>query len=469
MRPLARFGFFALVVAVLAGCGANKNAGGEAVAGTVLRKTIGIDLAKVGAFVATSGTSTPSQALRAGRYAAGSSDGGPTEPPPPPKLFALTLSGEVLEVSLVEAGTAGASPDQRAPPVAAIYSTPSWVLFSTPGFRLDVNCGLIAARRVDGALFCSPLSLHSDVAGRDPLVRTNAAGDVVYTVAGLMNAEGMVPQDSVRLYKITLAGPEGPAAATMLDSSVFMLQQFEANAAGDLYVGYYPSALDPTLRSQVLPVGGGAPFTLQGYQNAGVVAGERGKADEDSFYVAGGGAGSFDGTIRVVARSGASFVETPHVLNMACPQPCAGFNGLYRLGDGVYMFNHTDRSLVRVIADGGFVPNPAPIMLAGVDRIVGPGNDIVPVAGRWVFIAATGADYKFVRFDGSSQQDIPLQVGIDVSSFTVSTSGAIDFLGNRVSTGEKVRGSVAAGATVMTIDAAGVLDPAQVVAFTRIN
>jgi len=355
--------------------------------------------------------------------------------------------------------------------VGSIYSTPSWVLFSTPGFRLDVNCGLIAARRADGALFCSPLSLHRDTAGLDPLVRVNAAGDVAYAIAGLMNADGLVPPDSERLYKITLGGPEGPTAATVLDSSVFRVAQFEANAAGDLYVAYSPSALDATLRSQVLPVGGGAAFTLQGDHSNGVVAGERGKADEDSFYVASGAAGAFDGTIRVVTRSGASFVETQHVVNMACPYPCAGFTGLYRLSDGAYMFNYNDKSLVRMIADGGFVPTPAPMMLAGVDRIVGlgPGNGLFPMAGRWVFIAATGADYKFVRHDGITQQDIPLQAGIDVSSFTVSTSGAIDFLGNRVSTGEKVRGSVPAGATEMTIGAAGVLDPAQVVAFTRIN
>jgi hypothetical protein len=172
------------------------------------------------------------------------------------------------------------------------------------------------------------------------------------------------------------------------------------------------------------------------------------------------------GTIRVVARSAGDFGETQQLVNL----PGTGaYAGLSRLSDGVFMLNSADRALLRVIADGAVVPTPTPLPLVAVDRIVGPDVRVSAVAGRWVFIAAYGADYKFVRHDGVTQQDIPIEAGLDIRSFTVASTGAIDFLAIRTATDEKVRGAVAAGATATTTSAAGVLDPAQVVAFTRIN
>ena len=134
------------------------------------------------------------------------------------------------------------------------------------------------------------------------------------------------------------------------------------------------------------------------------------------------------------------------------------------------MFSSPSKALARVAANGAVIVDPTLTTLTGVDRIVALGSNTIASASRqWIFIAATGSSYKFVRHDGVKQQDIPFDADIDISSFNVSPDGAIEFLGTRTSTQEKIHGSVAAGATDVVITSAGVLDPAQVITFTRVN
>ena len=108
---------------------------------------------------------------------------------------------------------------------------------------------------------------------------------------------------------------------------------------------------------------------------------------------------------------------------------------------------------------------------AGVERIVRVKwtSTVTATPGHLVLIAATASGYEFVRQDGVVQQDIPFDADLDVTDFSVSRSGAIDFLGTRLSTQEKVRGSVAPGATEIVVSSDGALAPAQVIVFTRIN
>jgi len=220
------------------------------------------------------------------------------------------------------------------------------------------------------------------------------------------------------------------------------------NAAGDLFVTRPISMLSQTMRSEIVPVDGGPAFALQG-PHGGAVSGETGRADEDAFYVMSGGTGGvdFDGTIKVVTPNGASFVETPHTVTL----PFANeYRGLFRLSDGVYTWSFNSKRLARVVADGGVLATPTTIALTGVVRVAA-GAEPQPIAGRWVFIADSGAGFKFVRHDGVSQEDIPLEANLDVRSFTVSSTGAIDFLGVRTATRDKVRGSLAAGSSVTVL------------------
>ncbi|HJX62898.1 MAG TPA: hypothetical protein VJ860_02985 [Polyangia bacterium] len=455
----------------------------------VLRANIGIDLGQVSSFVALRGASSSGQALRLEVYRAPdtdpvSPDGGMTSPSP--RLLALTLSGEVLEVSLVEEGNPQAAGNVvEQPGVRAIFPTHTWVLFSTPGFGLNVqpgdggasndggpaqiSCGIIAARRADGALFCAPLYVNNGWEGTDTnnSIFSNGAGDVVYTMAYVAGAQGMVAPDSERLYKITLPDKGGPIATPALDFPIFMLQTFRVNGTGDLFVNYPASAMDPVGTSKIIPLDGSSAFTVPGQHNNYAIAGQFGAADQDTFYVGEGG-GVVEPQVHVVSKSGASFVDTLFTLNMV---DAWSFQGLSRLSDGIYMFSNALKELARVIVDGVVQIDPTRRTLSGVDRIVGQGsNTVASGTGEWVFIAASGTGYKFVREDGvNPQTDIPFDPDIDVRSFTVAADGAIDFLGIRTTTQEKIHGKVASRADTVTITSAGVLDPARVIAFTQIN
>lgn len=346
------------------------------------------------------------------------------------------------------------------------------MLFSTPNFSVERNgeevaCSIIAARRTDGALFCAPLFANSPNGWSGTNVESsivaNAAGDVVAFLANVVGPMRTVDPEA-RLYRLTLS--ETPTATVALNTQGLPIFQFRMNAAGDLFVIRPVSMLGQMMKSEILPVDGGPAFTVQGH-HGGAVSGEAGQADENAFYVMSGGNGGvgFDGTIKVVTRSGATFVETPHTVTLPFAN---GYRGLLRLRDGIYTYSFNDKRLARVVADGGVSSNPTTIALTEVASIAA-GAELQPVAGRWVFIANSGTGFKFVRHDGVSQQDLPLEPNLDVRSFTVSSTGAIDFLGVRTVTSEKVRGSVAAGSSVVTVVSAGVLDPDQTVVFTRIN
>lgn len=429
---------------------------------TVLRKNLGLDLAQVTAFVALA-TPSPGQPLSGVATRRSALEGGP-------RLLALTLSGETLAVTLVEQGTPDAGEVEQ-PRIRSVFPTASWVLFSTPNFNVsregeEVACSIIAARRADGALFCAPLFANNGWSGNDTetTIVANAAGDVVAFLAAAVTPSHTVDPDGVRLYRLMLG--ETPTATVALNPQGLGLFQFRMNAAGDLFVTRPLSMLSQTMRSEILPVDGGPAFTLQG-THGGAVSGEAGRPDENAFYVMSGGTGGvdFDGTLEVVTSSGVTFVETPHPVTLPFAN---GYRGLFRLSDGIYSYSFNDKRLARLVADGGVIANPTTIALTGVTNVVA-GAEPQPVAGRWVFIANSGAGFKFVRHDGVSQQDIPLEANLDVRSFTVSSTGAIDFLGVRLATGEKLHGTIAAGSTVVGLVSAGVLDPDQTVAFTRID
>jgi hypothetical protein len=489
---IARPRLLFLAVLFCAGCHSNSQST------PTLRKNLAIDLAQVSAFAVISATSNATSALegglRAARLEASSATGGrATHDGIPglraarleassatgtaqPKLYALTLSGETLEVSLIEGSTPDTSSAQY-PKVGSVVSTATWVLFSTPYFLPTVgsngeqaDCSIVAARRADEALFCAPL-ISINWVGDD--VIANAAGDVVYLNASPVPDPHWAPTDpsSLRLYRLDLGGDQGPIATPVFDSSAFQLNDFRVNAAGDVYVNYVLSTLANTTRSEIIPIDGSARFTVQGTTNgAGAIAGKAGDPDENTFYVASGSAGiiPFDGTIRVVTKVGSSFTETEHLLNLE--NPGSYCHGLRRLSDGIYAWGGGLTSVARVIANGDFVANPTPVQLAGIDAIAGHDAGNVHTYGDWwVFIGAVGDSFEFVRFDGVTRQDIPIDPNLDVMSYTVGTDGAIDFLGRRIDTLEKIHGTVAAGATGIQITSAGVLDPSSVVAFTRIN
>jgi hypothetical protein len=436
----------------------------------ILRPTIGIDLAQVSSFAVVSGASSAGPTRRGGLAPTdGEQDGGV---PSGPQLLALTVSGDVLGVELVENGNPESTGVVSQPWVRAIYPTFTWIIFSTPdltvfkihgdGSTESIDCWTIAANRLTGDLYCAPLQIRA-LANGDPLFvgfQANAAGDVVYAFA-------VDDLESPIVYKLMLGGDGGPTA-TLIDPAVHP-GWLRANATGDLLVNYYPSLLDhTTMRSKIFPLDGSGAVTVQGDHNSYAACGAPGDADEDIFYVLSGGGGGwpFDGTIRIVTKSGGAFVETQQTVTLPNSGQCSF---LFRLGDGLHMF--CGMALLRVIAGGTVIPNPTALPITGITQVIEVnGVGINPIDGKVVLLANTGDGYyKFVRHDGTYQEDILLEPNIEPARVNYAWSGAIEFLAVRTDTQEKVRGSVPADDTVVTYTAAGVLDPAQVIVFTPIN
>ena len=308
-------------------------------------------------------------------------------------------------------------------------------------------------------------SAHLDALGT---ARANAAGDVVFAVAAVPDAQGSIDPDSFRLYRLTLGAADGPSAAPAFNA-LMPPNWFEVNAAGDFYVNYATSSMDPTMRSEEYPADGGSAFTVQGGVNRGVVTGKAGDPDENTFYImAGGGGGeSFEGTIRVVTRDGSSFVETPQVVN-------AGRCGhlLQRALPSrrrIYMFSDSAKSLALRDRRRGVHRQSNPDPARGGRPRPRPRQHQRHLPGRGPVGLHRGQRNRLqVR---APRRGLP--AGHPVrrhhrrAALYLSTTGAIDSRGVRADTQEKVRGPVPADGTDVTITPAGVLDPGQVVVFTR--
>ena len=444
----------------------------------VLRKTIGIDLGQVSSFVVVSGANSTVKSLTGFSGAMPGNTGinrilkdeGDTGS----HLLALTLSGEVISVSMVEGGNSGAISE---PQINRIYPTAAWIFFSTWDFRVfenhdddtttEINCTTIAARRADGALFCADLGIRSsgdnygNAAPRVNNVQSNAAGDVVYIVsADSMN------QDII--YKVHMDGDSGPSAV-LLDPALHP-NWMQVNAAGDLLVNFTPSGLDPTdAITRIYPVDGGDAFTLEGIVDGFGIPGEPGTTDQDTFYILSGGdmGGNFAGTMLLATKSESSFDVTSYTVTVPNEHNCGWLD---RLTNGLYMICGFNLAIARVVQDGVVIEEPTLIPLEGVDRFLDVGGLPMRFApGIMVIMTGDGATHKFVRHDGVAQQDIPLDADIDLLGYTVSTGGGINFLGISISANEKIIGTVEAGSTVVNILSKEGIDAADVAVFTRIN
>jgi hypothetical protein len=430
---------------------------------TVLKSTIGLDLANVASFAVIDPDATRSLKSITADQGGGS------------QLFAITLSGEVLEVTMVELEDPQPGAIFAEPLVFDIFPTATWILFSTVGFAVNVRqadeslapveCNMIAARRADGALYCSSLGFMSNpnADGRYDQIHANAAGDVVYAAAHDPN----FPDKGV-IYKLNLGGAEGPSAELAIDASIYP-QWFLTNAVGDLFVVYYQSALDQTTRlAQIVPAGGGSPVVLAqpGYETS--AHGEFGGPDGNAFYAENQNGGAVDETtVWVITADGASFVETPQTVSFA---NASMYNMMFRLGGGVYKVSTFEKGIVQVLENGVAVASATPVLFNGVDHFVSVRGSLVQAGLEQVVIfASTGSGYEFIRHDGTTQQDIPIDAALDVTDYKVAPSGAIDFWARRMDTQEKVHGEVAPGATEVTVTSGGTIDPAQAVVFTRIN
>jgi hypothetical protein len=429
----------------------------------VLRETISIDLSTVVslAVVAGPGAKTPGD----------------------PGLYALTETGEVVPVSFVE-GSDGSLFMYHEPAIQRVYPTPQWIIFATwdwhavvldaDGGPTDVPCATLAAHRDTGRLFCAPLAIQDITAGwgtTDPAsnsVHPNAAGDVVYINSGNGLGQNVA-------YRLDLDPDSGPVGTLVPD--VVGLNWVVVNATGDLLVNFKPSAYDPAVFTRVIPLDGSEPFDLGQTglvhnQGTFAIAGEPGTADADTFYVLDGA--NVDGTDRrvlhVLARGEAGYTDTTHVLTLLDPTlgTEARCDFPHRLLDGVHLMCGPYTALV--IRDGEVIEAPTLVLLPSLAGFLdGSGIPMRFAPGRVALFASNATERLFVRYDGITQDDIPLAPEYELQGFGISIGGDIDFLAADTVVGALVRGTIPVGSTEITILSADVIDLAATVTFTRIN
>lgn len=461
------------------GDGGNANGDGGAIdrsSHPKLRASVALDFASVVSFASVSGGGGSGAAVSPIRKgidggADASGDAGPGSPAG--GLYALTLAGDALSVSLVEEGNPNANGALREPSIDAIFPTPTWILFRAGGYEVSlpgddggvntIPCSTIAARRSDGALFCSGFAGSPSTLGFDFSLQSNAAGDVVYLEAG-SPAGG----DS-RVHRVSLGGAGGPTA-TPITPPIAAPGWFYSNADGDLLHEYTPSPLDPSVIAlAIFPVDGSAAIPFGSRPAGQATRGAFGSPDENTFYVlVGGGAGiGFAGSIRVLTKQAGGFVETEVTPNLPM---VSNYGILLRLGSDIYLFSASDKALAKVFSEGVLVANPAPVAIQGVTSFLNVQGVMATPTGAFVtFLANTPTGTQFIRHDGTTQQDIPVPNDITLTRVIFAQSGAIDVIGVRTSTLETVRGSIEPASTSLTIATTGVLDPNRIVTFTRIQ
>jgi hypothetical protein len=423
-----------------------------------LAEDIGIELGSVGSFVvqlAAESDMVDGQAWRAGGQ----------------QLFALTLDGELIELSLTEPTEGG--PGSYAPPfIAQIHSTPQWIVFSTPSFvayevhedmDVEIPCSMIAARRSDGALFCAGLGVSStgdNYGNSDPggeSVLGSADGQLLYVVSRDEFGEGVV-------YRVET---EGEGLSASLIEPIWRPRWLAINPAGDLLANYRPAGFDEgDALTQVYPADGTAPIDIPTSQTAVHrfgIAGERNTGNEDDFYMLEIESGMVS-RLRTLDKQTDGFVHTEYAVelqgNCAFLHPLA--DGIYSLCGGI--------SLARVIEDGVVQTTPPMIPIMGISEPVSVGGQSVRFAENMLVLSLSdGTTNVFVRHDGVSQQTIPYGAEVELLGFAVAGAGDINFMGVTVDTHARVIGTVPAGADAVEILDYDEIDPASVIAFTRIN
>jgi hypothetical protein len=422
--------------------------------GPHLADVLSVPLGEVSSFVAQTGASPDaSTGFRAGEG---------------PQLLALTLDGEVIEVSLLEGDGTGA---YQSPPINQIHSTPAWVLFSTFGFsvyevvdeeEVEIPCNTIAARRSDSALFCSALGIRSagdnwgNVDPGDATVLANATGDLMYFVSVDEFNEDI-------LYRVT-SNAEGLVATLVED--VWRPNWLTVNANGDLLVNHLPAGATEPL-TEIHPAAGGSPTpvptTSPFIHNLPGTSGAFGSPGEDVFYLLDLQQPPPASSLIVAGNPGDGFIVTAH--SVVLPMDGNNCSGLNHLVDGIYSVCGT--TLMRLVEDEVVLPDPVVIPIEAATMTL---SFLVRFADSLVvLVASDGVTNMFVRHDGITEESISFGDSIELLGFSVSRAGDINFVGVTIDTHEKVLGSVAADSTQLQILSSELVDPDAVVAFTRID
>jgi hypothetical protein len=425
-----------------------------------LAAELGIELATVASFVVQA---APASGTRDRQWRASGQ-----------QLFALTLAGELIELSLIEEPSEGFSGSYQQPIIQHLHSTSTWIVFATPNFvayelhedmDVEIPCSMIAARRSDGALFCADLGVrgtgdnYGNLEPGSQTVLGSATGDLLYVVSADSVGENVV-------YRVETLGDDG-LSGTLLES-IWRTNWLAVNATGDLLGNYRPAGLEPPDSVTEIHLASGGP-SLEVPTNSSEfihhrfgIAGKRGAADQDNFYVLEVEQDVPD-RLQILSKQADGFAITEHAVDL--PGNCVF---LHPLADGIYTVCGT--SLARVVEAGEVLTTPTMIPLAGVEQLVPVGGQPMRFAEQMVVLTVSdGTTQAFVRHDGLTQQTIPFGDQVELLGISVAGLGDINFMGVTIDTHAQVIGTVAAGTDQVEILDYEAIDAASVIAFTRIN
>lgn len=212
--------------------------------GFTLKKNIGLDMATVAGFTLVPAASA-GQAPRTFEAQDGGS-GCSSGPDGCLDLYALTSTGAVVAVSLIEDTLHGPNGPDWVPLPSSIYDTKNFVLFVYSHGSLNISglnrsCGMVALQKSTGDLFCSddsvqncPMSEWCNAIATEKMVQHGDDPNVLFTIANIPNSSAFT--------KLDFSDPVSAVATRLLEgNSEAITTNFVVNAAGDALVTLMPN------------------------------------------------------------------------------------------------------------------------------------------------------------------------------------------------------------------------------------
>ena len=438
--PRATTCALAMAMAAL-GCGNNGSGGGGTGTGTAggqLRANLGIDLANVAGFVLTNGAASATASEAPFHTEGLSSDGGSAAS----QLYALNADGTLTVVTVTDEPDGGTSSSSSSATPLAVFDTKTYVILAYDGVMHGQDeCYFVAARKIDGALYCVPVANNGfysygqgqqNTAAGSPL-QADATGNVVW----VSHANGVTLLD--------LADPENLTQSTLVGSNVQggggtgpLTGPFSmaVNDAGDALLANFVNS-GPYTRV-FFPTGGF--YDASGTAAYCVVSGA--SSNPGDFYY------TTDGppTLVKLAAAGSTFTKT----TWSSPDFISCEVGTATVGSHVFLTGGEQADEIIDLA----VDTPTPLVLTALATI----SQLAACdASLFVLGADASGDGGIVRYDlaGSAFTTLVAPGDYALTTMAVSPGCEVTFYGQRATDGAYVLGTIPAGTDAVQVVATG--------------
>jgi hypothetical protein len=339
------------------------------------------------------------------------------------ELSAINEDGTLASVDLTDQPDASVF-------TSAIFDTKLYVMLAVRGVSSSEGpCGLVAARKSDGAMFCvqtPQLNLQSNYWSA---VQSDASGNLVWL--------NLPPQT---LIKLDMTDPNQPTQSSPLDTSTFAGGTLHdaVNAAGDAIVSYFAQSNGFV---RVMKANGGF-YNASSTRSTCLTAGAA--SEPDNFYFT-----EDQNTLVKLTKSGSDFTKTTLGSMQAS---CAV--GLHRTNSYLF-FSQAEAnggSLSNVFFDvtaDTITPHTA-IEFAKITGLTGDDSSVVLLG---VDSSGNGGIVRFTPGVGFTTLLAPGDYAINILG--VGKSGDVTFHGQRSSDGATILGTIPAGTTDVTVISSG--------------